>query len=501
MTKKNNKSVLVATIGTRDLAFQMTDGSWLNIGNDRRPDDKPSQMQQVTEELYTEPGTPEISKHPTFRELTQHLSEHFEQYRERLVTIILGKLIEDQRDNIKTVYLIGTDQPKSVGKQFWEKDTLYAADIVKQLIEQHYNIPAKVILQGKNGENPSNFDEMFRWWKTQVWDAIAPGVGKGNPLLLCLKGGVNQSSEASRITALSRFGESTRFYDFKENEVANRAGQPSNYTEPFRGTNYLWDRTQQQALALLKRYDYAAVNKLLGNYFKFARDEEIDDFILDLEIKLEAGMEWNVCNFEGFEAALGKDFQKFDWWQTAYEAAYLAIVRYEQDNVLEAMFHSFRAVEGVMMNWALQTFPDEIEPPRRSRDDYEKSPILYLSICQKHPQLRRLFNASDRTPLYGWKVEELFQAERPQVYQNNSHLDAFFGITREWRNSLFHRLLRLQKDELHKAWDTERRQDWEERVLGCLNAIADRDFESLTSASQMSQLHDTIVKGIQTYQP
>lgn len=501
MSKKTNKSVLVATIGTRDLAFQMTEGSWLNIGNDRRPEDNPSQMQQVIEELYTEPGTPEISEHPTFRELTQYLSKHFEQYRERLVTIILGKLIEDQRDKIKTVYLIGTDQPKSVGKRFWEKDTLHAANIAKQLIETKYNIPAKVILQGKNGENPSNFDEMFRWWKSQVWDAIAPGVDKSNPLLLCLKGGVNQSSEASRITALSRFGERTRFYDFKENEAANRAGQPSDYTEPFRGTNYLWDRTQQQALALLERYDYAAVKKLLGNYFKFARDGEIDDFILDLEVKLEAGIEWNICNFEGFEAALGKDFKKFDWWQTAYEAAYLAIVRYEQDNVLEAMFHSFRAVEGLMMNWALQTFPNEVSHPRRSRDDYEQSPTIDRSICRKHSQLQSLFNHSNRTSLFGWKLEELFKAERTEVYDKNPDLKIFLQTTREWRNSLFHRLLSLQKDELHKAWGTDRRKDWEDRVLGCLNAIANRNFESLASASQMSRLHGEIVRDIQAYQP
>lgn len=51
------KSILVATIGTRDLAYQDSSRDWLNVGNDRAEGGK-SQMGQVKEDLSTEPGTP-----------------------------------------------------------------------------------------------------------------------------------------------------------------------------------------------------------------------------------------------------------------------------------------------------------------------------------------------------------------------------------------------------------------------------------------------------------
>ena len=49
--------------------------------------------------------------------------------------------------------------------------------------------------------------------------------------------------------------------------------------------------------------------------------------------------------------------ERFDWWRlTGYEAAYLAVVRLEQGNTVAALFHSFRAVEGLLFNWIEENY-------------------------------------------------------------------------------------------------------------------------------------------------
>ncbi len=95
-----------------------------------------------------------------------------------------------------------------------------------------------ILYIGKNNENPSNFEEMFRWWQ-QVWkENIKPQPNQ--PILLCLKGGVGQASEASRISGLSFYGNDIKFYEFistpfflvsiinKKSSINNIGGWPMN---------------------------------------------------------------------------------------------------------------------------------------------------------------------------------------------------------------------------------------------------------------------------------
>ena len=59
-----------------------------------------------------------------------------------------------------------------------------------------------------------------------------------------------------------------QFFEFQQKRDQNRQGIPSDYTGPFSGTYYLWNRTQQQALKLLERYDYAGAYDVLAPYIK-----------------------------------------------------------------------------------------------------------------------------------------------------------------------------------------------------------------------------------------
>ena len=490
-----NTSILVATIGTRDLAFQVSSGEWLNIGNDRAPDPKSISEQAL---VQVDLGLENFS----FRALTEYLLNHWDDYHERLKPIILGKLIEDSRDQLQQIYLFGTNQLEHVKQR--DKDTLFSAEIIQKWIAAQYAISTSVVLQGAEGENPSDFEEMFRWWK-KTWQQIATESQEGVSILLCLKGGVGQSSEASRVTALSRFAEDAQFYDFIQDEEKNRQGLSSEYTKPFTGINYLWDRKRQEALALLERHDYEAVYRTLRAYYKSEDIEQPNFRLMDrVKLLLEAAISWNISDFKGFSTILGSqaETRSQQWWWTGYESAYLSTVRFKQGNTVEALFHSFRAIEGSVSMWAEWRYSDHI-------DHNNGSPQIKISVLgllpnyigdKKQENLLTTFKDKGKLGLYSFTLYDLLRQSRPE-WREDPHIRKVWDVAAHKRNQLFHRLLGLQKLEVFEAWDTPNKEKWEERILGCLNFLSEEDFSSLSEASLMSQVHREIKEAIASYQP
>lgn len=83
------KAVLVATIGTRDLIFQISSGLWYNIGDDRLKDgDLIGEQAEVISHLSL--PTP-----ITYRDLTHLLLEQIEKYCNRIKPVIIGKLLAE----------------------------------------------------------------------------------------------------------------------------------------------------------------------------------------------------------------------------------------------------------------------------------------------------------------------------------------------------------------------------------------------------------------------
>lgn len=496
------KAILIATIGTRDLAYQDSSKIWLNVGNDRAEDSK-SQMGQVKEDLSTEADTPSGLEKYDFRTLTQYFADNFQRYKARLLPIILGKLLQDKCQQIQKIYLVATDQKITVRERV--RDTCWAAKVIRQWIEENYKISTEVILQGQEGRSPADFEQILPWWK-QTWQDIASKTEKDPTILLCLKGGVNQSSIASQITALDYFGESCRFYDFIEDEIANRKGNPSCFTSPIAGTNYLWDRKQKEAIALLERFDYSGVKALLTSNWENAPEDKNLIKICNL---LQLAIQWNIGDLQQFKQSLAtavakKHFQKSikrseEWFWTAYEAAYLSLIRFKQGNIVEALFHSVRAVEGLMSEWAIKQYPDYIKPERG------RSPALNKSVCNdaRFPELvnfEREFENKQVMYLYGKKLDKLLQYNRPQASAHKD-LKVFLKTTRNWRNDLFHTLSRLREEDLYTAWDTKTVTEWEARIVGCLNFLSEQNFTCLRVASLMALVHEELKDAITSYYP
>lgn len=485
------KAVLIATIGTRDLMFQISSGVWYNIGDDRmRNADIIGEQAEVISDLSLSTIT--------YRDLTKYLLDNITTFIERIKPVIVGKLLSEKAAQIEKVYLIATDQKPEVQER--EKDTIYAAQLIKAWIVNQCahlsNDAVEIITLGLDGINPSNFEQMFYWWRKTWREKIT--IKPNQSIWVCLKGGVGQASEASRISGLSLYGDRIQFFEFKQNTQANRVGIPSDYSEPFLGTNYLWDRTQQQALKLLSRYDYAEVYDLLLPYFQQPSSGfgAVPNF-------LKAGIAWNQGKFKSFFSlakscmSIPEQVQGKYWW-IAYEQAYLGVIRMQQQNTIEAMLHSHRSVEGLLYLWAINSFPNHVtERPN-------KYASLNRSIVETYPSLKHHFtNAQgiqlEEISLYGFLWQYLLTAAIPKT-ATSTDFRAFWKPAQDMRNTLSHRLGGLAEREVFDAWDATNSEQWQARVLNCLNLVTKQSFKTISQASIFAQMHNKLVTAIAEYE-
>jgi hypothetical protein len=488
------KAILVATIGTRDLMFKISSGDWYNVGDDRMKGDILGEQIEVVSDLA-------LTEKSSFREISQYLWENIEYYCDRVKPVILGKLLQDQLSNLEKIYLVVTDQRESIKER--EKDTLYTGYLIKYWLKKlNPDILVDILYIGRNHENPSNFEEMFRWWQKAWKENIKPESSQ--PILLCLKGGVGQASEASRISGLSFYGNNIKFYEFIPAPHNNQKGISSDYTGPFLGTNYLWDRTRQQAVKFLECYDYAEALEILKPYNETQNTQEWNE-IYKL---LEAGVQWNQGQFqEFFDLAYFRlnnqqREQRQQYWWMAYEQAYTAVVRLKQKNTTEAMLHSFRAIEGLIYNWILEYFLDHID------DGANGYLHLKSSILEKYPQLKNLF-IKEKEKTSSIKLEGRVQQRLVETYIAGTSVNLQYSDLRAWgsersrqlRNRLSHQLGGISEEELFQAWgrDIYNQENWEKRILNCLNLITDNRYISLKQASLFASVHQRITTAIKNY--
>lgn len=487
------KSILVATIGTRDLMFQVTTGDWYNIGDDRMKGDILGEQIEVVSDLA-------LTEKSSFREISQYLWENIEYYGDQVKPVILGKLLEDKINDLEKVYLVVTDQNETVKER--EKDTLYSGELIKYWLNKlNSDLVVNILYIGRNDENPSNFEKMFRWWQ-QVWkENIKPQPDQ--PILLCLKGGVGQASEASRISGLSFYGNDIKFYEFIPTPYNNQKGISSDYTGPFLGTNYLWDRTRQQALQLLERYDYAGLQNLVKPYYEQNKQKWKETYAL-----IKSGVSWNQGQFEDFFQSASFSFnnqqkeQHQQYWWMAYEQAYTAVVRLKQKNTTEAMLHSFRAVEGLIYECLKHEFKDYMV-----NSEYTYS-SLQSSVLNKYPALKELF-VNNGNPVPEIKLDSRTQQRLIEKYIALTSPQANFKDLKAWgseelrnhRNRLSHKLGGISEGELYQAWgkDTYNQKDWEKRILNCLNLITENKFNYLWQGSLFASIHQRVLTAIKNY--
>ena len=267
-------------------------------------------------------------------------------------------------------------------------------------------------------------------------------------------------SSAVQFMSLARFGERVKF--LVSNEYEKKPLEPIKSEEYLRGIKF------QEAKALLERHDYSGVKELLEFYLE-----------PEAKILLEAAIQWNFAEFEEFaEKLLQYPDEKFvkevqerikedNWWWMAYEAAYLAVVRLNQENTVESMFHSFRALEGLTIKYA----------KKNRRFLFGRNVFDYLKRQKSQEWVSHPY------------IKELVRSEIQDRATRNDILDQ--------RNNLFHQVEGFKEQDLYEAWKATDKTNWQDRVLQCLNFIAEESFTPpLEEASLMFKVHQELKNAI-----
>jgi hypothetical protein len=114
------------------------------------------------------------------------------------------------------------------------------------------------------------------------------------------------------------------------------------------------------------------------------------------------------------------------------------------------------------------------------------------------PEIRKEVRVNSKNEITN--IITCFKIIRRSEWKKNDDISQFINVTRETRNTRFHTLLGLEQKELFKAWETDNEDDWQNRVLGCLNFVATRSFKSLEDASLMPQVHRELTIALDNYE-
>lgn len=369
-------------------------------------------------------------------------------------------------------------KPKS---PYWD-DTSKLQPILERYFQKEFPELTLISLKLSPAEKPGldDWDKVLALVKDELNTIQLDS--KPDTVYVSHQAGTPAISSAVQFMSLARFREDVKFL------VSSEYSQE---TKTIHNSTYLGALQRQEAIALLERHDYAGVKLLLKDY--------LDS---DTKILLDAAIEWNYANFSGFAKKLQKLSDKAlvqdvnarsqYWWWTAYESFYLAVVRLKQKNTVEAMFHSFRAVEGLLYKWVHKSHSNKLQT-----DSDGKETINYSG---------KTYNA------YGKGMYWFFK----DVTNNrvNTDLSAFGDYVFKKRNQLFHKIEGLQDSKAvfnfwevssknEQKWKTGNLSDeqkWQNRVLGCLNCISGQKL-ALEKASLMAQVHEKLVNAIASYSP
>jgi hypothetical protein len=162
----------------------------------------------------------------------------------------------------------------------------------------------------------------------------------------------------------------------------------------------------------------------------------------------------------------------------------------KQENTVEAMFHSFRAVEGLLSMWL-----DEFHFDKKEGKKIKLSSDFTLPSGNK----TRSLNAFGQGLYFALVVFKGVDANLDADIWN------FGNKVFDKRNELFHKLEGLQdRNSVFKAWEifNDSEEEWETRVLNCLNFISQEEFKSIEESSLMSQVYkdlEKVIKAIASY--
>lgn len=413
-------------------------------------------------------------------------------------------------------------KPKS---PYWQ-DTYELESILQCYFEGNFpDIPCTWITLDPTSEDQrlDNWDQVLQLVQTKFSVNFPEELPKEAIVYVSHQAGTPAISSAVQFSSLAKFGDRVRFLVSSEQATQLPKILPS--------SAYLKGIRKQEAKKLLERHDYSGVESLLQDYPK-------DN---DTTVLLEAAIQWNFAKFDEFakklqelsdrEFACEVEERSQNWWWTAYEAAYLAIIRLDKQqdkdavkDTLGALFHSFRAIEGLFTEWGIQHFRKHIlikndRPYLQTTildDEHYFNRVKYKEkdgkqvpdndIAKLKDTVEDLKRRQKDIVFYGLTVYTLFREVRQDWKTRCKSINRFWdtnnGIS-EKRNNVFHQLRGLTENELFEIWEIASFDGWKERMREFANYVSDQTFELLDKegsdgkvASLMVKVHEKLKSAI-----
>ena len=403
---------------------------------------------------------------------------------------------------IDRIIVIVTDQSESFKRAkrndpsspYWQDTCTLQPILEKYLKEKSSRKPEFLVLDPdpKKSSGLDNWNDVLEWVQEKFKEKFSDpkDILEDTTIYVSHQAGTPAISSAVQFASLARFGADVQFLVSNEQDVT--------LTDIVESSSYLRGIEIQQAKKLLQWHNYSGMKEVLQRQIDEANRPKDKPHVEDEKLKrvaylLDIATHWNFAKFEKFakqivnysnqnlaeqaKAYLQEPAQY--WWWEAYEAAYLGVVRLKQGNTVEAMFHSFRAVEGLLKKWL-----------------YEKSGLRVedgKAQLQKEVEYTNKKGEKKKTRSANAHGQGLYFAlDSIKDINENQHTDiwTFGNAVFDRRNELFHQLAGLQdKDAVFAEWKSSDEQGWKDRVVNCLNFVADQKFGSIEEASLMAKVH------------
>lgn len=468
LSSRTTMNIWIITIGNSDVQLQTKD-HWTKLFRNvrRQLDNRGFTPTEGTDNRFLVPGRVMGTVYSQ-----SQAQDYWDDLAFPLLHNFVGKL-QQKNIEIDKIILIFTDQDAvfspserlSQQSAYWQ-DTCTLEPIIGTYLQE--KLPQAqlkpLLLQPESpSEGLDDWDSVLKLIQSKFAKFDFPETAT---IYVSHQAGTPAISSGVQFETLLRFGQHVKFLVSSERD--------ENLTKILDRSTYLQGIRQQEAKTLLERYDYSGVKAILTPYLT-----------ADLAILLDAAIQWNSAKFDQFAQrvlqypdsqlvqTVQERIQERNWWWTGYEAAYLGVVRLEQGNTVEAFFHSFRAVEGLIRLLADAKYKDKIQ--------FKKHGAPYIQFSNKNH-----YN------LFGKQLYRFLGYCRTIDSEKDNDIWRFGEVTFDKRNQYFHQLFGLSEQDVFEAWDTDNRRDWEVRVLGCLNFIAEPDspFTALKSASLISPIQD-----------
>jgi len=452
------------------------------------------------------------------------LETHWEYFKFPLLSAFTKEMKSDKKNKLDRIIVLLTDQTKifldTNPDSMYDRsdpDCPYWKDTceLEPILEKYFDIE---FLRNKVEFftlEPTNINKGLDHWdetlhlvqhKFAEWK-----ITKSDRVIISHQAGTPAISSAVQLTALIEFGKKAQFLVSNE-FIKDRA-------QFLPGSSYFSTLQIEEAQQSLSRFDYGGVARALK---KIEFQDETKQVKLNCILELlELADLWNSAKFDEFAQKLGNSAasRSQEWWWKGYEMVYLAWVRIHQENSTEALFHSVRAIEGLICEWAIDKYSPHIHykfiefdkngnKNIRYRDQrfyaqQEGAPLAKKSIDRRFKDALKYNNQKksleeNKLGLYGQNLYTLFRAtfESEHVSDIETHpIKIVWEQLADERNELFHRLKGITEQEVYKAWDCQNRPQWEKLLFDCVQLVSNtqaKGFNSLKQGSLMTPIHEEI---------